>query len=53
MKQSKKNKLPLASETIRSLSKPLLEDQLQEVVGGTLYTVLYSKCAYSGGICTG
>ncbi len=51
MKQTKKTKLPLASETVRSLS--LRDDQLEAVAGGTYtYSVINSKCADST-LCNG
>ena len=53
MKQSKKAKLPLAIQTVRSLSKPLGERELENVAGGTTWpSGPLSKCAQTT-ICTG
>jgi hypothetical protein len=43
--KQKKTKLPLSTQTIRSLQ---LADQLKQV-GGGLYTIIVSKCADTGG----
>ena len=53
MKQTKKSKLPLATQTVRSLTKPLSDDQLEGIAGGTTYTWSLSKCANTtGAVCT-
>ena len=53
MKQSKKTKLSFATETVRTLSKTLSDDQLQVVAGGTLQTKGITKCIESTGFtCT-
>ena len=47
--KQKKTKLALSTETIRTLSKELSDEQLQVVAGGTLTTKGITRCIISTG----